>query len=88
MCVLEGVMTEEVSADKVRGVVKWYNPAKGYGFIQLPGGGVDIFVHANQLEKAGISHLKEGADVQFLTSKGPKGSYATDISLVSATKTE
>ena len=68
--------------DRVNGKVKWYDPAKGYGFIQLPGGGLDIFVHANQLAKSGIGALKEGADVQFMTSKGPKGSYATEISLL------
>jgi cold shock CspA family protein len=36
----------------VSGIVKWFSKAKGFGFIQLPGGGLDIFVHANQLKKS------------------------------------
>lgn len=68
----------------VSGKVKWYSSEKGYGFIQLPGGGVDIFVHANQLHKSGITRpLLEGEKVRFVTAKGPKGSFATDVSLVS-----
>lgn len=71
-------MSEEVGLFK--GVTKWYNKEKGYGFIQLPGGGLDIFVHANQLRKAGIEHgLNEGEKVTFNIDKGPKGSFATNI---------
>ncbi len=66
----------------VIGKVKWFNKDKGFGFIQLPGGGLDIFVHANQLRKSGIEReLLEGESVRFSTSKGPKGSFAVNISL-------
>jgi cold shock protein len=43
-----------------RGTVKWFNPAKGYGFIQPEGGGRDVFVHITAVEKAGLSGLHEG----------------------------
>jgi len=67
----------------VTGRVKWFNDEKGYGFIALPGGGVDIFVHVNQLKRSNIMRpLLEGEKVRFVTAKGPKGSFATDVSLV------
>jgi cold shock protein len=45
------------------GTVKWFNPTKGYGFIQ--GGGGDVFVHISAVEKAGLSTLNEGQQVEF-----------------------
>lgn len=67
----------------VIGHVKWFSKEKGFGFIRLPGGGLDIFVHANQLRKSGIEHvLQEGEKVKFIVDKGPKGSFATNISRV------
>lgn len=68
---------------EIIGLTKWYNKAKGFGFIQLPEGGLDIFVHANQLRKSGIERaLEEGEKVKFVLGKGPKGSFATDISII------
>lgn len=73
----------DVNGDFVQGTIKWYDKNKGYGFIQLPGRGLDIFVHANQLRKAGIERaLVEGERVQFQTDKGPKGAFATNITVV------
>ena len=48
-----------------RGVVKWFNPAKGFGFIQPDNGGKDVFVHISAVEKAGLSTLNEGAKVSY-----------------------
>jgi CspA family cold shock protein len=47
------------------GVVKWFNPTKGYGFIQPTGGGKDVFVHISAVEQAGLSTLNEGAKVEY-----------------------
>jgi len=47
------------------GMVKWFNPTKGYGFIQPTGGGKDVFVHISAVERAGLSTLNEGQAVEF-----------------------
>ncbi|WP_298885654.1 cold-shock protein [uncultured Bradyrhizobium sp.] len=47
------------------GTVKWFNPTKGYGFIQPDNGGKDVFVHISAVEKAGFSSLAEGAKVSY-----------------------
>ncbi|MET4038152.1 CspA family cold shock protein [Bradyrhizobium sp. JR7.2] len=47
------------------GTVKWFNPTKGYGFIQPDNGGKDVFVHISAVEKAGRSSLNEGDKVSF-----------------------
>ena len=47
------------------GKIKWFNPAKGYGFIENGEGGKDVFLHVSALEKAGISTLKEGEEIEF-----------------------
>jgi CspA family cold shock protein len=48
-----------------KGTVKWFNPTKGYGFIQPQGGGKDVFVHISAVEKAGFSSLADGAKVSY-----------------------
>mgnify|MGYP005727020127 CR=1 FL=1 len=54
------------------GTVKWFNPAKGYGFIAPDDGGSDVFVHISAVEKAGLHQLNEGQKVSFelATNKG------------------
>jgi CspA family cold shock protein len=47
------------------GTVKWFNPTKGYGFIQPDGGSRDVFVHISAVERAGLSSLNEGAKVSY-----------------------
>lgn len=47
------------------GTVKWFNPTKGYGFIQPQGGGQDVFVHISAVERAGLSTLNEGQQVEY-----------------------
>jgi CspA family cold shock protein len=51
--------------DVATGTVKWFNPSKGFGFIQPDGGGKDVFVHISAVEKAGLSSLNEGAKVSY-----------------------
>jgi CspA family cold shock protein len=54
------------SLNMARGTVKWFNPTKGYGFIQpAGGGGKDVFVHISAVEKAGLSTLNEGQTVEY-----------------------
>ena len=47
------------------GKIKWFNPAKGYGFIENGAGGKDVFLHVSALEKAGIDTLQEGEEIEF-----------------------
>ena len=47
------------------GIVKWFNPTKGYGFIQPTGGGKDVFVHISAVEQAGLRSLNEGQSVEY-----------------------
>ena len=47
------------------GTIKWFNPGKGYGFIQPQGGGRDVFVHISAVERAGLSTLNEGQTVEY-----------------------
>ncbi|HEY4404948.1 MAG TPA: cold-shock protein [Xanthobacteraceae bacterium] len=57
------------------GTVKWFNPTKGYGFIQPQDGGKDVFVHISAVERAGLSTLNEGQTVQYeVTSNRGKDS--------------
>jgi CspA family cold shock protein len=47
------------------GTVKWFNPRKGYGFIQPQGGGKDVFVHIFAVERAGLNTLEEGQQIEY-----------------------
>jgi cold shock protein len=61
-----------------RGVVKWFNNAKGYGFISRDGG-VDLFVHHSAIVMEGFHTLDEGDAVTFEVVEGPKGLQATNV---------
>ena len=63
------------------GTVKWYNAAKGFGFIVLDGGGKDVFVHVSALQRAGIMGLNEGQRVFVGVAEGQKGPEAASIQL-------
>jgi CspA family cold shock protein len=60
------------------GVVKWFNDAKGFGFITRQGG-EDVFVHFSAIQASGFRSLQEGQQVQFTVTKGPKGFQAENV---------
>jgi CspA family cold shock protein len=61
------------------GTVKWFNDAKGFGFIQPDGGGPDAFAHFSAIQADGFKTLKEGARVEFELAEGAKGMMAMNI---------
>ncbi|MFH1177090.1 MAG: cold-shock protein [Acidobacteriota bacterium] len=61
-----------------QGKVKWFNDAKGYGFITQDGG-EDVFCHFSAIEGDGYRSLKEGDPVQFEVTRGPKGLQASNV---------
>ncbi len=60
------------------GTVKWFNPAKGYGFIEPEDGSKDAFVHISAVERAGLTTLREGQKVEYELVPGDKGRSAAD----------
>ncbi|HAV24276.1 MAG: cold-shock protein [Ignavibacteria bacterium GWA2_55_11] len=65
-----------------KGTVKWFNAAKGFGFISRPGG-EDVFVHFKAITGDGYKSLNEGDKVEFNVEQGPKGPSATNVTVVS-----
>ena len=65
-------------ADRVTGTVKWFNSAKGFGFISREGG-EDVFVHFSAIQGGGFRELTEGQMVEFTIERGPKGLQATNV---------
>ncbi|NOX75593.1 MAG: cold-shock protein [Gammaproteobacteria bacterium] len=61
------------------GIVKWFNDAKGFGFIVPQEGGEDVFVHHSNIEGSGFKTLAEGQEVNFSMEKGQKGWSATNV---------
>lgn len=64
---------------KEKGTVKWFNNAKGYGFIQRSTG-EDVFVHFSAIEMQGYRTLDNGSEVEFVVKHGPKGLQAENVS--------
>jgi CspA family cold shock protein len=65
------------------GTVKWFNDAKGFGFIQPDGGGADAFAHFSAIQMEGFKSLKEGQRVDFELTQGVKGLMAANIQAAS-----
>jgi len=61
------------------GTVKWFNDAKGFGFIEPEGGGADVFAHFSAVQMEGFRTLKQGGRVSYEVVHGPKGDMAQDI---------
>ena len=61
------------------GTVKWFNDAKGFGFIEPEEGGPDVFAHFSAIEMEGFRTLKQGSKVSFELVQGPKGNLAQNI---------
>ncbi len=62
-----------------RGKVKWFNDAKGYGFIEQVEGGEDVFVHFSAIQAEGFRTLREGQEVEFELRTGDKGLNAQNV---------
>jgi CspA family cold shock protein len=65
-----------------QGTVKWFDDAKGFGFLQQDGG-QDVFVHHTEIQMQGFKTLAEGERVEFETTAGPKGPKATNVRKIS-----
>ena len=66
-------------SDKQTGTVKWFNDAKGFGFITPSNGSEDLFAHFKEVQSSGFKSLQEGQKVEFVATRGPKGMQATRI---------
>ncbi|HET6680260.1 MAG TPA: cold-shock protein [Gemmatimonadaceae bacterium] len=64
--------------ERISGVVKWFNDAKGFGFISREGG-PDVFVHFSAIQSSGFKSLAEGDQVEFEIVQGQKGPQASDV---------
>ena len=67
--------------DRIQGTVKWFNGAKGYGFIAREGG-EDVFVHHSAILAEGYRNLEEGQRVEFSIVQGPKGLQAASVTII------
>ena len=66
----------------MKGLVKWFNDAKGFGFITPDDGGKDVFVHFSSISSSGFRSLKEGDRVEFEIEQGQKGPQAANVTKV------
>ena len=66
------------------GTVKWFNDAKGFGFIEPEAGGEDVFAHFSAIQMDGFRTLKQGGRVSFEVIQGPKGQLAQNIAALDA----
>ncbi|MEW6032007.1 MAG: cold shock domain-containing protein [Bacillota bacterium] len=68
----------------MQGRVKWFNPEKGYGFIEREDGGGDVFVHFSAIQMEGFKTLNEGDQVEFEIVEGARGPQAANVTRVAA----
>ncbi len=65
-----------------QGTVKWFNPDKGFGFINVDGGGTDVFVHFSAIDSGGFRSLDENQRVEFEVTQGTKGPQAERVRVI------
>jgi len=65
-----------------QGTVKWFNEAKGFGFITPDDGGADLFVHFSAINASGFRTLAEGTKVEYELGESPKGPQATNVRVI------
>jgi CspA family cold shock protein len=65
-----------------QGTVKWFNPDKGFGFINIDGGDADVFVHFSAIDSSGFRSLDEDQRVEFDVTQGPKGPQAERVRVI------
>src|SRR5580704_17103851 len=68
-----------LTAPPVRATVKWYNPDKGFGFVQLADGSGDVFLHVSVVERSGASSVPPGATLEVRAGPGSKGAQVTEL---------
>lgn len=66
----------------MRGTVKWFDPKKGYGFIEKAEDGEDVFVHFSAIQQDGFKTLEEGQNVEFDVTQGEKGPQAENVTVL------
>jgi len=82
-----GPRFETPSGPPVRATVKWYNPDKGFGFVELADGSGDAFLHVSVVERSGQGSVPPGATLEVRAGPGPKGPQVTEILSVDASTT-
>jgi cold shock protein len=80
--VLIAAGTSESRTKMAKGTVKWFNDAKGFGFIRQEDGGEDVFCHQSVIQSQGFRSLQEGQTVEFDVKRGPKGLQAENVRVV------
>ena len=83
-CVSGALAREPEETVAKTGTVKWFNPQKGYGFIEIEGGGKDVFVHISAVEQAGMDDLREGQKVSFEEEQDRKTGKLAAVNLRAA----
>lgn len=76
------VQEEGGEGSVIEGTVKWFNPAKGFGFVTPDTGGKDVFVHISAVERSGLTTLHEAQRVRLTTSMGQKGPQADIVEVI------